>query len=70
MHTVCAVVTEEFLRFSVGVRNDLVTPRFFVGFQGLRPVIAGVCARAGGRRRHRAGVTPPVLLPRALEAWE
>src|SRR6476469_5043291 len=27
VHTVCAVVTAEFLRFSTGVGNDLVTPR-------------------------------------------
>jgi len=36
VHTVCAVVTAEFLRFSMGVGNDLVTPRPEFGFPGLR----------------------------------
>ncbi len=35
VHTVCAVVTEEFLRFSAEVGNDLSTPRPEFGFPGL-----------------------------------
>ena len=54
VHTVCAVVTEEFLRFSVEVGNDLVTPRPEFGFPGL-------CA-SRWVQAHRAGVAPPVLL--------
>ena len=34
-HTVCAVVTEPFLRYSLAFGNDLVTPR--PGFPGLQP---------------------------------
>ena len=35
VHTVCALVTEEFLEFSRSVGNDLSTPR--PGFAGLQP---------------------------------
>ncbi len=37
MHTVCAVMTAEFLAFSARAGNDLSTPRPDLGFPGLRP---------------------------------
>ena len=37
MHTVCAVMTAEFLVFSKAAGNDLSTPRPEYGFAGLRP---------------------------------
>lgn len=37
LHTVCAVVTAEFLEFSRGRGNDLSTPRPEYGFPGLVP---------------------------------
>ena len=37
MHTVCAVMTAEFLAFSKSVGNDLSTPRPDLGFDGLKP---------------------------------
>ncbi|WP_300037949.1 DUF2237 domain-containing protein [uncultured Roseobacter sp.] len=36
-HTVCAVMTAEFLAFSKYVGNDLSTPRPEFGFTGLKP---------------------------------
>jgi uncharacterized protein (DUF2237 family) len=36
-HTVCAVVTEEFLALSKYLGNDLITPRPEYQFPGLRP---------------------------------
>ena len=36
-HTVCAVMTAEFLQFSKSSGNDLSTPIPAVGFKGLRP---------------------------------
>ena len=36
-HTVCAVMTAEFLAYSKYVGNDLSTPRPEFGFEGLRP---------------------------------
>ena len=37
MHTVCAVMTAEFLAFSKGAGNDLSTPRPEFAFPGLKP---------------------------------
>ena len=37
MHTVCAVMTAEFLAFSQSVGNDLTTPVPDYGFPGLKP---------------------------------
>jgi uncharacterized protein (DUF2237 family) len=37
MHTVCVVLTEEFLAFTRSVGNDLSTPRPEYGFPGLKP---------------------------------
>lgn len=37
IHTVCAIVTEDFLEFSKNTGNDLSTPNPEFGFQGLRP---------------------------------
>ena len=51
MHTVCAVMTAEFLAFSRAAGNDLSTPRPEFGFPGLSPATAGACARRAGRRR-------------------
>ncbi len=36
-HTVCAVMTEDFLAYSASVGNDLSTPRPEFGFAGLKP---------------------------------
>ena len=36
-HTVCAVMTEEFLAFSKAAGNDLSTPHPEFGFAGLKP---------------------------------
>lgn len=37
IHTVCAIVTEEFLEFSKAAGNDLSTPRPEYRFDGLKP---------------------------------
>ncbi|MBB5834244.1 uncharacterized protein (DUF2237 family) [Kribbella italica] len=60
-HTVCAVVTAEFLAHQASVGNDLSTPRPEYGFAGLKPggpvvcgrraVVAGVPRRRRGSRR-------------------
>ena len=36
-HTVCAVMTEEFLDFTAQQGNDLTTPNEAFGFPGLKP---------------------------------
>ncbi|HEV8023876.1 MAG TPA: DUF2237 domain-containing protein [Candidatus Nanopelagicales bacterium] len=61
-HTVCAVVTEEFLEHQKSVGNDLSTPRPEFGFAGLKPGDRwGVCA---GRwlQAYDDGIKAPVVL--------
>ena len=36
MHTICVIVTKEFLLFSKAVGNDLITPMPEYGFDGLK----------------------------------
>jgi uncharacterized protein (DUF2237 family) len=50
IHTVCAVMTEEFLAFSKYVGNDLSTPRPEYSFAGLKQAINGASARRGSCR--------------------
>lgn len=67
-HTVCAVMTQDFLEFTVAVGNDLVTPRPEYGFPGL---VAGdrwcLCALRW-LEAARAGHAPPVILSATHEA--
>ena len=49
MHTVCAIMTDEF-RLSKKAGNDLSTPMPQFGFPGCAMVINGVVRRAGNRR--------------------
>ena len=62
VHTVCAVVTEEFLRFTVGAGNDLVTPRPELGFPGLRPGDRWCLCASRWQQALQDGVAPPVVL--------
>jgi len=73
-HTVCAIVTEEFLSFSRRVGNDLSTPQPQLGFPGLRPGDRWCVCAARWLEAHESGCAPPVLLAatheRALEVIE
>jgi hypothetical protein len=62
VHAVCAVMTEEFLAFSLRAGNDLSTPRPDWGFPGLRPGDRWCVCAARWLEAHRAGCTPPVVL--------
>lgn len=70
-HTVCAEMTEEFLRFSLMRGNDLSTPRVQWGFPGLKPGDRWCLCAARWREAYDAGCAPPVVLRathiRALE---
>jgi uncharacterized protein len=62
LHTVCAVMTEEFLAFSKSAGNDLSTPRPEYGFPGLNPGDRW-CLCAGRWEEARiAGFAPEVVL--------
>jgi len=61
-HTVCAVVTAEFLAFSKYVGNDLSTPRPDFGFAGLQPGDRWCLCAARFRQAHDEGCAPQVDL--------
>lgn len=61
-HAVCAVMTEEFLAFSVSVGNDLVTPRPEWHFPGLRAGDRWCLVAMRWQEALEAGVAPPVVL--------
>jgi uncharacterized protein (DUF2237 family) len=62
VHTVCAVVTEEFLAFSRSVGNDLSTPVPAYGFPGLVPGDRWCLCAARWQEALDVGVAPPVVL--------
>jgi uncharacterized protein len=62
VHTVCAVVTAEFLRFTAERGNDLMTPRPELGFSGLRPGDRWCLCASRWAEADAAGVAPPVVL--------
>lgn len=62
VHTVCAVVSEEFLTFSAERGNDLTTPRPEYGFSGLRPGDRWCLCASRWAEARDAGVAPPVVL--------
>ncbi|MGH3729679.1 MAG: DUF2237 family protein [Micromonosporaceae bacterium] len=70
-HTVCAVVTNEFLEHQRTVGNDLSTPRPGYGFPGLRPGDRWCVCAARWLQAYRDGAASPVVLAathrRALE---
>jgi uncharacterized protein len=61
-HTVCAVVTAEFLDHQRAAGNDLVTPRPEYGFVGLRPGDRWCVVAARWLQAYRAGAPTPVIL--------
>jgi uncharacterized protein len=61
-HTVCAVMTEEFLRFSFDRGNDLITPMPQYRFPGLGPGDRWCLCALRWKEAHQAGVAPPVVL--------
>jgi hypothetical protein len=61
-HTVCAVVTAEFLAFSRRVGNDLSTPRPEYRFPGLKPGDRWCLCAMRWEEARQAGVAPRVVL--------
>ena len=61
-HVVCAVMTDEFLRFSTSRGNDLTTPRPEYGFPGLEPGDHWCLCAARWQEALEAGKAPPVVL--------
>ncbi|WP_300450683.1 DUF2237 domain-containing protein [Accumulibacter sp.] len=67
-HTVCVVLTAEFLTFSKARGNDLSTPRPEFGFPGLQPGDRWCLCAARWREALQAGMAPRVVLNSTNEA--
>lgn len=61
-HSVCAVVDEAFLKFSLDSGNDLITPRPELSFPGLKPGDRWCVCAARWLQAYHAGVPPKVNL--------
>lgn len=61
-HTVCAVMTAEFLAFTQAQGNDLSTPRPEYRFPGLKPGDRWCLCAIRWREANEAGVAPRVVL--------
>lgn len=70
-HTICAVVTAEFLAHQRSIGNDLVTAMPHYGFTGLVPGDRWCVTAVNWLRAHLGGAAAPVVLAsthqRALE---
>ena len=61
-HTICAVMTEEFLEHQRSIGNDLSTPRPGLGFLGLAPGDRWCVTAVNWARAARDGKAAPVVL--------
>ncbi|WP_226778961.1 DUF2237 family protein [Oceaniglobus trochenteri] len=61
-HTVCAVMTAEFLAFSKYLGNDLSTPRPEFGFPGLKPGDRWCLCAGRFLQAHDEGCAPQIVL--------
>ncbi len=61
-HTICAVVTAEFLEHQRGIGNDLITPLPEYGFPGLVPGDRWCVTAVNWRRAHDDGAAAYVVL--------
>ncbi|MGB8362564.1 MAG: DUF2237 domain-containing protein [Acidimicrobiia bacterium] len=66
-HTVCAVMTREFLDHQRGIGNDLVTPVPSFMFPGLKPGDRWCVTAQNWLRAHEDGVAAPVVLAASNE---
>lgn len=61
-HTICAVVTTDFLEHQASIGNDLSTPLPLYGFPGLRAGDRWCVTAVNWARAHADGVAAPVVL--------
>ncbi|MCS6874219.1 MAG: DUF2237 domain-containing protein [Pyrinomonadaceae bacterium] len=67
-HTICAVMTDEFLEFTLSRGNDLITPRPEFNFPGLKAGDKWCLCALRWREALEAGVAPPVILQACHES--
>ena len=68
MHTVCAIVTDEFLEFSKAAGNDLSTPCPEFGFVGLNDGDQWCLCAARWEQARQAGKAPKIRLAATNQA--
>ncbi|UJP63558.1 DUF2237 family protein [Mongoliitalea daihaiensis] len=61
-HTVCAIMTNEFLQFSLPRGNDLITPRPEWAFPGLKAGDRWCLCASRWMEAYREGLAPKVVL--------
>ncbi|WP_291777166.1 DUF2237 domain-containing protein [Cecembia sp.] len=61
-HTVCAVMTREFLEFSLSRGNDLITPRPEYVFPGLKPGDKWCLCASRWVEAYKVGLAPNIVL--------
>lgn len=62
VHSVCVIVTEEFLKYSKSIGNDLITPMPEWNFAGLHPGDRWCLCASRWVEAWKAGVAPLVVL--------
>lgn len=67
-HTVCAVMTAEFLQHQRSIGNDLTTPMPAHAFPGLKPGDRWCVTVRNWLRAHNDGVAAPVVLAATHES--
>lgn len=67
-HTICAVMTAEFLEHQRGIGNDLSTPRPEFHFPGLTPGDRWCVTAVNWARAYQDGAAAPVVLAATNEA--
>ncbi len=68
VHTICSVVSEEFLAHQRSIGNDLSTPKPQFGFAGLKPGDRWCVTAPNWLRAHEDGKAAPVVLAATNEA--
>lgn len=61
-HTVCAIMTEEFLNFSASRGNNLITPAPYYQFPGLKPGDKWCLCASRWVEAEKAGKAPKIIL--------
>ena len=67
-HVVCAVVSQDFLEYSLSKGNDLITPIPYWNFPGLQPGSKWCLCISRWLQAERAGKAPPIILEATHEA--
>lgn len=67
-HTICAVVTQEFLEHQRSIGNDLITPMPAYRFPGLSPGDRWCVTAPNWLRAHMDGAAAPVVLAATNQA--